>query len=166
MDTLVVSRVGQVGLRQGAPKYSAAWWIEKITHSHTHHTVVIIDDVWCISAQPGGVAKVRIDSYPALVYTEFQYFEDQAAKVAAAAVAMVGQEYNYVALFVIAASFLTGLKTPERIAAFVSNNHRLDCSQLCDMALLEGTGVRLFPNEAGLIYPGQFERFTADVVKV
>lgn len=151
---------GQIGLRQGASRWSVAWWIEKITRSKTHHTVVIVDGTYCISAQPGGVAKVRIDSYPSLVYTKLPYRAGQGEKVATNALAMVGQQYNYAALLIIAASFITGLKTPERLAAYVSNNHRLDCSQLCDLAILQGTGARLFPEESGLIYPGLFEQFT------
>lgn len=152
--------VGQVGLRQGAKRWSIGWWIEHVTHSRTHHTVIILDDVWCISAQPGGVAKVRIDSYPELVYTKLGYGPGQGQAVANAAHMTIGEPYNYVALLVIAVSFITDKKTPERLAAAVSNNHRLDCSQLCDLAILQGTGARLFPEESGLIWPGLFEQFT------
>lgn len=153
---------GQIGLRMNAPASDVIpWSIERITRSHTHHTVVALDNVWCVSAQPGGVKIVRIDSYPSLVWTRLLYGPGQAQAVADAARRLEGRKYNYPALVVIAASFTFNFKTPERLAAWLSNNSLLDCSQLCDMAILEGTGARLFDDEAGLIYPGDFERFTA-----
>ena len=156
----MTDHTGQVGLRQGARRWSVGWWIEKITRSHTHHTVLVLNGSYCVSAQPGGAKMVRIDSYPSLVYTDFAYQPGQAQAVADAATRMIGQQYNYAALAVIAGSFITGIPTPERVAAFVSNNHRLDCSQLCDLAILQGTGDRLFPQEPGLIWPGLYEQFT------
>lgn len=151
---------GQVGLRQGAEKWSVGWWIEKITRSKTHHTVVIEDDEYCISAQPHGVKRVRRDSYPALVLTDLAYVGDEGEKVAHAAASMIGTPYNYAALLIIAADFLFRTHTPSWLAAWVSHNGAVDCSQLCDLAITAGTGRPLFPQEPGLVWPGLFEQYT------
>jgi hypothetical protein len=151
---------GQVGLRQGATQWSVGWWIEKITHSKTHHTVLVLDAEWCVSAEPGRVKRVRIDSYPSLVYTHIPYAGTQAADTAAAAATMLGTRYNYAALLIIAADFLLHAHTPHWLAYWVSHNGAVDCSQLCDQAITMGTGHPLFPQEPGLIWPGLFEQFT------
>ena len=151
---------GQVGLRQGATQWSVGWWIEKITHSKTHHTVLILDTEWCVSAQPRRAKRVRIDSYPNLVYTHIPYTGSQAADTAAAAATMLGTRYNYAALLIIAADFLLRAHTPHWLAYWVSHNGAVDCSQLCDQAITMGTGHPLFPQEPGLIWPGLFEQFT------
>lgn len=153
---------GQVGLRQGAKQWSVGWWIEKITRSKTHHTVLILDQEWCVSAEPGRVKRVRIDSYPSLVYTDLHYTGTEAADTAAAAAAMLGTRYNYAALLIIAADFIFHTHTPHWLAYWVSHNGRVDCSQLCDLAITQGTHRAIFPQEAGLIWPGLFEQFTGE----
>jgi len=157
---VVADLTGQVGLRQGATQWSVGWWIEKITHTKTHHTVLIVDAEWCISAEPGRVKRVRIDSYPSLVVTKIVYKDGEAARVAAAAAAMLGTRYNYAALLIIAADFLLHTHTPHWLAYWVSHNGSVDCSQLCDQAITEGTGRSPFPEEPGLVWPGLFEQYT------
>lgn len=153
---------GQIGLRQHAKITSPVpWLIERITGTNTHHTVICVDNEWCVSAEPrSGVTWRRINEYPSLVTTEFQYAPGHAKAVADAAATMIGTKYNYLALVVIALSCLLHRHTPERIAAWISNNKRLDCSQACDQAILTGTGKRLFDQQPGLIYPGLFEPYT------
>lgn len=154
-----MSLVGQVGLRQHAKPFTWGWAIEKETHSISHHSVIVVDETHCVSAQPGGAALVRIDSYPSLVYTSLPYVGDEGKKVAAAALEMIGRPYNYAALAVMGAEFTFGTNAPRWLDWLVTHNGALDCSGLCHRAIERGTGYSLFPKSVGLIWPGLFEQF-------
>ena len=147
--------MGQVGIRMHS-KGIIGRCIEWATDSQTHHVVVHVGDARCVSAE-FPVARVRKTSdYPAMVWSQFDLTDEQAQRIALAALTLVNRPYNVPVLFVHLATKL-GIRTPRFVVDWLKRRPAVDCSDLADRALTAG-GIDLFSQEPTLVTPADFQR--------
>lgn len=164
---------GEVGLVRQTGFWPAC--IRWATGSHVDHMVVYIGGRMVVSASPKGAKVVPIDDYPNVIWSAFTVGEpDRFAYHARRATLHwafdhIGTPYNFVDDVVLATVWIIGKLTrvsvpthivPRAIARRLSDPRRLQCAQLCDLALQAG-GVHVFQDGRlpGDVVPGDFERY-------
>ncbi len=90
-----MTRAGQVGIITDARKWSIGWWVERITHSPAHHTVIVFNDTTAISAEPGGVRYRQLAEYAHIVYTDYPLTDAQIIAIRWFAQGRLGVGYGY-----------------------------------------------------------------------
>lgn len=155
------SLTGQIGIRMHAAGGIGAM-IERITQSDTHHVVVAINETHVVSAEPGG-AKIRpMTDYPEIIWSQFDYTDEQRQHMAVLAASMNRQEYNYLGFALIGFELITKVRVPDAVARAFSYQDRMFCSQMADFCLRKA-GFALFPSKWGMVSPGDFERYFQSV---
>lgn len=148
---------GQVGLRRNATDWLGKL-IEWFTNSDTHHVVVAINETQVVSADRPKVIIKDILEYPHLDWSAFEYEAGQSEAVVASAMNMVNRPYNMAAVICIGFSRFTSVPIPQYIRNWLMLRPNMDCSQLCDIALLHG-GKDLFPHDPALVTPADFKAY-------
>lgn len=147
---------GQIGLRMhGTSRVSRA--IEWVTKSHTHHVVIGIGNGRVVSAEPSTGVVLRLETdYPEIVWSQFDWTDEQADAIVRYAVMQEGRPYNYTAFVLMGLFGFAGLRVPWRLANLLSSTSSVDCSQLAVDALHQA--VRLTDTPTWMIVPGDLER--------
>lgn len=137
---------GQIGIITNAAKWSIGWWVEKITHSPAHHTIIAISDTLCVSAEPGGVRYRNINEYgDRIIWTQYNYTLAEATNIAWFADGHIGLDYNIRAFIALGIQHLTRLRIPQWLATHLTSRHRVTCSQLAT-DILRATNIHPIPN--------------------
>lgn len=150
----MTSLTGQIGLRLDGKSFIAKT-IEHVTQSRAHHVVIAINETHVISAEPGGAVIRPMDYFPSIVWSQFEYTDEQRQKMAVAAASMNRQEYNYLGFALIGFELITKIRVPDFIARAFSWQDRMFCSQMADF-LLRKIGIDLFHSQWGMVSPGDF----------
>lgn len=148
---------GQIGLRMHSTGF-VGHAIETITQSNTHHVVIAINETHVVSAEPGGAVIRPMTDYPEIIWSRFDYTDDERQHMAVLAASMNRQEYNYLGFIVIGLELLTKRHAPNSIARALSYQDRMFCSQMADFCLRKA-GIDLFHSEWGMVSPGDFEDY-------
>jgi hypothetical protein len=148
---------GQIGLRLDGQGWIARS-IEFVTQSRAHHVVIAINETHVISAEPGGAVIRPMTDYPSIVWSQFDYTDEQSQHMAVLAASMNRQEYNYLGFFLIGVELIAKIRMPDSIARALSYQDRMFCSQMADFCLRKA-GFDLFHSEWGMVSPGDFERY-------
>lgn len=148
---------GQIGIiRHGDTLISKL--IEWDTDSHTHHVVVATSPTQCVSAEPGGVVVRTNAAYRNILWFRLTLTDGEKAAIVAAAETKLTLPYNYAIYPVLFMQKLTGIPTPQCVAAWLGRRRNVDCSQLAD-DIYCAAGIHLFPNQySDVVTPGDFER--------
>jgi hypothetical protein len=147
---------GQIGLVLKPTSFWGrliAWW----TNSPAYHTVLAIDNVRCISAEPGGARYREISLYPEIVFSHFDLTEEQRDNIVDWGIRHLGTSYNFAEDIAIGIGLRFGMKTPLWIQRYLSSDYILNCSQLCDAAYFNAD-IDLFTDHrlSGAVFPGSY----------
>ncbi len=147
---------GQIGL-VCEPTSFWPWLIATVTRSPVYHTVVAIDNVRCVSAEPGGARLREISRYKHIVFSRFELTEEQRDDIVDWALAHLDVPYGFFSDIAIFLGLKLGLKTPKWIARYLSTDQVMMCSQLCDSAYAEN-GVHIFTDGRlpSAVWPGSY----------
>lgn len=148
---------GQVGIRMHSAGIIGKT-IERVTQSDTHHVVIAINETHVVSAEPGGAVIRPMTHYPELIWSQFDYTDEQRQHMAVLGASMNRQEYNYLGFLLIGFELITKRRVPDGIARAFSYQDRMFCSQMADFCLHKA-GFELFESEWGMVSPGDFERY-------
>ena len=148
---------GQVGLRLDGQGFVSRG-IEFVTQSRAHHVVIAINETHVVSAQPGGAVIRPMTDYPELVWSQFEYTDEESQHMAVLAASMNRQEYNYLGFALIGFELITKTRVPDAVARAFSYQDRMFCSQMADFCLRKA-GFDLFHSQWGMVSPGDFERY-------
>lgn len=148
---------GQIGLRLDGDSFMARS-IETVCQSRAHHVVIAINETHVISAEPGGAVIRPMTDYPSIVWSRFDYTDEQSQHMAVLAASMNRQEYNYLGFALIGFELITKTRVPDPIARAFSYQDRMFCSQMADFCLRKA-GFTLFHSQWGMVSPGDFERY-------
>jgi hypothetical protein len=120
---------GQVGV-----VVNARGWMGKAiqwaTRSSAHHCIIAINETHCISAQPGGAKRRPISDFEFVVWSRYNFNEDEAHYIAGVADYSQGVRYDYLSFIALGFHFLTGLKISDRLAAWLDSRGETTCSGL------------------------------------
>ena len=152
---------GQIGLRLDGDGFMSRG-IEFVTKSRAHHVVIAINETHVISAQPGGAVIRPMTDYPSLVWSQFDYTDEQSQHMAALGASMNRQEYNYLGFALIGFELITKVRVPDAVARAFSYQDRMFCSQMADFCLRKA-GFALFPSKWGMVSPGDFLNYFQSV---
>lgn len=150
----MTSLTGQIGLRLDGESLIART-IELVTHSRAHHVVIAINETHVISAEPGGAVIRPMEYFPSIVWSRFDYTDEQRRHMAVLAASMNRQEYNYLGFLLVGLELLTKIRVPDFIARALSYEDRMFCSQMADFCLRKA-GIDLFHSQWGMVSPGDF----------
>ncbi|MFI5415109.1 MAG: hypothetical protein ACHQ16_05530 [Candidatus Lutacidiplasmatales archaeon] len=147
---------GQVGVLATAGIVGAGirWW----THSPVNHAIFDVGDGWCVSAEPHGAALRRITDFPPAVWSEFVYPTDTARSAAILwALNAIGTPYGFLDDAALAIVLAFGWSAPQFVLDRLARTDRLQCAQLCDLALQAGN-IHAFDDgrPPSLVWPGLF----------
>lgn len=131
--------------------------IEWATDSHTHHVFVVISEIMCVSAEPGGVKYRPLTDYPSAHYSRFALTEEQKQAIIEAAHKYVGRPYNFAIYGPLLFQKLTGHKVDGWVAEWLSKRPNENCSQASD-DIYTRAGFHLFADISEIVTPGDFER--------
>lgn len=151
---------GQIGIIHSR---SGFWGkvVQWVTGSHWNHTVMALDDIVCVSAEPGGALVRPITFYrdEEVVWSQFNLTTHQRDHITRWAVQHIGTEYNWADYFLAGIASITRRATPRWVRRIVATPDRLICSQLCDYAYRAGS-KHLFTDHRplGAVTPGDFGR--------
>lgn len=148
---------GQIGLVRHA-EGCAGKGVEWATDSTSHHVVVDIGYGLCVSAEPPRVVIRPTSSFHSLEWSQFNLSAAQLYAIVQSALSMVGRPYNMAVIFVLLLRKLTRVPVPRFVREWLNRRRNVDCSQLADIALTSG-GIRLFPQDAALVTPADFEAY-------
>ncbi|SFR76040.1 hypothetical protein SAMN05428970_2007 [Agromyces sp. CF514] len=149
---------GQVGL---IPQ--DGYWFSRliawVTGSQYTHIVVAINENQCVSAEPGGARVRPISFYPGIVWSRYPLRTWQRRRIVRYAVSRIGTPYATADFIAAGIAIITRTRTPDWLAAYVEDDERLICSQLCDLALQAGN-IHVFHDyrPAGAVVPSSFEK--------
>ena len=153
-----MNRTGQIGIvhsRRG-------FWgklVQVVTRSHWNHTVIAINAVECVSAEPGGAVRRPIAYYSGedVVWSQFDLTVPQRRNITGWTVQHIGVEYNTADFILAGVASITGRATPMWVRRIVATPDRLICSQLCDYAYQAGS-LPLFDDRrpVGAVTPADF----------
>lgn len=110
--------------------------IERVTGSRAHHCIIALSETHCLSAQPGGAKRRPIADYEFVVWTSYNFNEDEAHYIAGVAEYSQGTRYDYLSFIALGFHFLTGLKIPDRAAEWLDNRGETTCSGLATKIML------------------------------
>lgn len=150
---------GQVAIIH-APTGWAGRIVQIITRSHWNHTVTMISNTRCVSAEPGGVRTRNISHYTdneEVVWSQLELTPAQRHTIRRWSLDHLGDRYNWLAYIAIGIALTTGRATPRWLRRWLDNSDDLICSQACDMAL-QAANIHLFKDHrvAGAVHPGSF----------
>lgn len=148
---------GQIGLRLDGQSFIAKS-IEFVTQSRAHHVVIAINETHVVSAEPGGAVIRPMTDYPWIVWSQFDYTDEQRQHMAVLAASMNRQEYNYLGFALIGYELVTKTRVPDFVARAFSYQDRMFCSQMADFCLRKA-GIDLFRSQWGMVSPGDFLRY-------
>jgi len=148
---------GQVAL------ISTSGWVGRLvqwaTSSAYNHSVVAINDLECVSAEPGGAVIRPIGDYQhdLIAWSRFELTGEQRDRISTWAFEHVGTEYDTVGFAAIAVTKLLGPLAPRWLLRYVGASDRLICSYFVDLALQAG-GIHLFRDHRpeGAVTPASF----------
>lgn len=147
---------GQFALRMNGAT-GVAHAIEVVTQSHTHHVVVGLGDGLVASAEPWHGVVIRHESdYPDLVWSRFEWTEEEAERIASVAKAAKGTGYNYLAFVSMGGFGLFGYHPPVWLTKIITASKRVDCSELVVESFV---GVQLFTGPRWMVTPGDLEAY-------
>ena len=136
----------------------AARGIRWVTRSDVNHAFVHVGDGQIIEARPSGAGYNHVESYPGALWSTLP---DKAAgaKVAAAAVSLIGTPYSWVDCAAIGLADTFGWHVPRVVRARLARADRMMCSQLVDEAYRRA-GIELFSDGRipGDVAPNDLER--------
>lgn len=149
---------GQIGLRQHSTGLVGRC-IEWATNSSTHHVVVAVSELLCVSAEPGGVRLRLISDYPALTWSRFDHDNATRALIVEHAYAALAARtpYNFAIYPPLLWQRITSRPITGPVAVWLGKRPHENCSQLAD-DIYTAAGLHLFPDIARLVTPGDFER--------
>lgn len=126
---------GQVGV-----VVDARGWMGKAiqwaTRSRAHHCIIALSETHCLSAEPGGAKRRLIADYEFVVWTSYNFNEDEAHYIAGVAEYSRGIRYDYLSFIALGFHFLTGLKIPDRLAEWLDSRGETTCSGLATKIML------------------------------
>lgn len=133
--------------------------VQVVTRSAWNHNVVAINELECVSAEPGG-AIIRPISYyntDTVAWSQFDLTAEQRDRISTWAFNHVGVEYDHLGFVAIAVTKILGPFAPRWLLRYIGTRDRLICSYLCDLALQAG-GIHVFKDHRprGCVTPGSF----------
>lgn len=151
---------GQIGVVCHAAPWTFGDVVEKVTHSDAFHIVVYLSEHLCVSADFEGVRVGDPAEYGNNVtVSRFEFTQQQAEAVAAAAKALVGKPYGFLDDLMIGISDLTGVRIPRPFRWFLAMPWAYMCSELSAIAL-EAAGIRIRTDRDPVeTTPGDFEAY-------
>lgn len=147
---------GQIGL-VGNPTHFWPHVISWATHSPVYHTVLAVDNLRCVSAEPGG-ARLRMNNeWPHIVWSDFDLTEAQRDTITEWGIAHLGTPYNFVDDIAIGLGTVFGWATPMWLQRYLSSDYTLECAQLVDSAYA-AAGIHLFDDGRlpGAVFPASY----------
>jgi hypothetical protein len=134
--------------------------IRLITGSHWSHVVIAINELQCVSAEPGGAVVRQISDYPEVVWSHMKLTGRERSIVAFWALQHKGHPYSWVAYYGAAVAAILKDRTPEWLDRLVGRSDKLICSQLADLAM-QAVGINLFEDSRprGAVTPASFGRY-------
>jgi uncharacterized protein YycO len=148
---------GQIGLVYYTGFHPLSHAIARWTRSPVSHTVIAINETECVGAEPKGARRRPISYFGHVIWSRFDYTDEQRAIVVDFAERRIGVPYSYLTDAAIAAAFLLHRRTPKVIEDYLSSDYVYECAQLADAALL-AAGIHAFDDGRlpGTVYPGSF----------
>jgi hypothetical protein len=133
--------------------------VQLVTGSAWNHSVVAINELECVSAEPGG-ARIRLISeyrHDTVAWSQFTRSDERRDRITTWAFDHLDVDYDYLGFVAIALTKLLGPFAPKWLLRYIATRDRLICSYLCDLALQAG-GIHLFDDHRphGCVTPGSF----------
>ena len=152
-----MNRVGQVMLISTSGKIGRL--VQIMDRSHWNHMTVAINELECVSAEPGGARIRLISEYDndEVAWSDFPLTDVQRDNITMWAFNHLGVDYDYLGFVAIAITKILGPFAPRWLLRYIATRDRLICSYLCDLALQAG-GIHLFNDHRprGAVTPGSF----------
>lgn len=119
---------------------------------YTHAAVAISNDE-LIEAWPGGARRAPISEYDDILWTQFDFTDQQRDSIVGWMTDHLGDQYAWEDIPLIAIALATGRHTPEWIERKIIQPDRWICSAMCDAAYT-AAGVHMFDNiPPAAVYP-------------
>jgi hypothetical protein len=151
---------GQVGIVR--THGFSSWLIRLITRSHVNH---MVNDTGTelISAEYPHVRTRPYGYFTNIVWSQFDYTDDQKEKIVTFAEDQVGKPYGWADDLAIGIGLITRQRTPRWLARWLATDGEWICSSLAD-ASLRHAGIHIFNDDrpVGATFPGSFEAFFRD----
>ena len=152
-----MNRVGQVMLISTSGKIGRL--VQFMDDSNWNHMTVAINDLECVSAEPGGARIRLISEYDndEVAWSQFELTDAQRDNITMWAFNHLGTDYDYLGFVAIAITKILGPLAPRWLLRYIATRNRLVCSYLVDLALQAG-GIHLFNDHRprGAVTPGSF----------
>lgn len=153
---------GHIGLVSGGTDPTAKL-INWVTDSPVHHILIGENNEYCISAEPSGVRRMRIDHYNHVEWLPALGTPEQLELVVWHAINLIGTPYNNRA-FVLAGLDSLGLIPGilRQPLADWADDYGVTCSGLADL-VHTAAGVDLFDGPSLFTYPAEFVGLKAPI---
>jgi hypothetical protein len=148
---------GQIGLVYGPTTWSGRT-VSWVTDSPVFHSVIAINNRWCVSAEHPRARYRPINGYPRIIWSNFDHTAQQRTGIALWARHHVNASYNLIDDIAIGLERLLDEHTPKSILRRLSSSQHMECAQLCDAAYTYGGGYQLFRDHRyfGAVAPSDF----------
>lgn len=135
--------------------------VQVVTGSAFNHSGLMINELECMSAEPGGARIRLISEYKndVVAYSQFDLTDKQRAQITGWASDHLGTPYDHLGFAAIAVTKILGRFAPRWLLRYIGTHDRMICSYLVDLALQAGD-IHLFRDHRpeGAVTPGSFGR--------